>query len=241
MKASINSIESFGAVDGPGIRTVIFFNGCNLRCKFCHNPEMWKHLEDNYTVQELFDKVIKNKPYFKNGGGITLSGGEPLLHIDFLIPFCKKLKENGINVALDTAGYGLGNYEELLKYIDLIIYDIKDITGDRYKDLCGGNINTTWNFLEECNKLNKKFWIRQVVVPDVHDNEDYLIDLDKYIKEHINVNNIDRIEFLPYHKLGSEKYVSLNINNPYKDKEEMNKVECQKLYDEFMNIYNKVS
>lgn len=241
MNASINSIESFGAVDGPGIRTVIFFNGCNLRCKFCHNPEMWKRLEENYTVDELFNKIIRNKPYFNNGGGVTLSGGEPLLHSEFLIPFCKKLKSENIHIALDTAGYGLGNYEELLDLIDLIIYDIKDITEERYKDLTGGNINKTKEFLKVCNKLNKKFWVRQVVVPNLHDNLEYLTNLDKYIKDNINTNNIERIEFLPYHKLGSEKYISLGINNPYKDLIEMDVNKSKELYETFINIYNKAS
>lgn len=241
MKASVNSIESFGAVDGPGIRTVIFFNGCNLRCKFCHNPEMWKRLEDNYDVDTLVNRVIRNKPYFKNGGGVTLSGGEPLVHIDFLIPFCKKLKENDIHIALDTAGYGIGKYEELLPYIDLVIYDIKDITEERYKDLTGGSIKKTKEFLSVCNDLNKKFWVRQVVVPNLHDNIEYLNDLNNYVHEYINTDNIDRIEFLPYHKLGSEKYVTLGITNPYLDLPEMDKEKCDELYQKFMDIYHKAS
>ena len=111
MKSSVNSIETFGLVDGPGIRTVIFLNGCKLRCLYCHNPETWKMGELNYTTDELVAKIIRNKPYFKrNNGGVTFSGGEPLLQIDFLIDICKKLKAENIHIALDTAGVGIGKY-----------------------------------------------------------------------------------------------------------------------------------
>ena len=108
MQASVNSIETFGLVDGPGIRTVIFLNGCMLRCLYCHNPETWHMGNKNYTVDELVAKILRNKPYFKrNNGGVTFSGGEPLLQIDFLLDICKKLKEEGIHIALDTAGVGI--------------------------------------------------------------------------------------------------------------------------------------
>lgn len=240
MKGSINSIESCGAVDGPGIRCVVFLNKCLLRCKYCHNPETWHMQGMNYTKEELVKKIIRFKPYFKrNNGGVTFSGGEPLLQSNFLIETCKLLKEDNIHIALDTAGYGIGNYEEILNNIDLIIYDIKDITKDRYKDLTGGNIERTWEFLEVANKLNKKFWVRLVVVPGLHDNEEFLRELSTYIKEHIKEENIEKIEFLPYHKIGSEKYESLKIKNPYKDKEQMSITECEYLYKKFKEIYNQ--
>lgn len=239
MKSSINSIESCGTVDGPGIRTVIFFNECLLRCKYCHNPEMWHKQPTNYTVEELAQKIKRYKPYYGDTGGVTLSGGEPLLHAEFIIELAKILKKNNIHIALDTAGYGLGNYEEILKYIDLIIFDIKDIDEERFKNLTGGNIKKVFPFLEIANKLNKKFWLRQVIVPNIHDNLEFLISLNKYIKTHFNTQNIERIEFLPYHKLGSEKYLSLGLDNPYKDILEMDADKCANLYQEFMKIYNK--
>lgn len=238
MRASINSIESCGTVDGPGIRAVVFFNECHLRCKYCHNPEMWHRQGENYTEEELANKLKRYKPYFGTSGGVTLSGGEPLLHQDFIIKLAKILKEDNIHIALDTAGYGIGNYEELLSYIDLIIFDIKDINEVRFKDLTGGNIQKVWEFLETAKKLNKKFWIRQVVVPGIHDNENFLHLLNKYLKEHFIIENIERIEFLPYHKLGSEKYASLNIPNPYEELLPMDREKCEKLYHDFMNIYN---
>ncbi|MDE5630455.1 MAG: radical SAM protein, partial [Bacilli bacterium] len=154
MQASINSIESCGTVDGPGIRAVIFFNECHLRCKYCHNPEMWHRQGENYTPIELSNKIKRYKPYFGNNGGVTFSGGEPLLHQDFIIELSKLLKEENIHIALDTAGYGLGNYEELLSYIDLIIFDIKDINEPRFKNITGGNIKKEWECLDVSKRLN---------------------------------------------------------------------------------------
>ena len=126
VKGSVDSIETFGLVDGPGIRTVVFLNGCRLRCKYCHNPEMWNFKDYNYTPIELANKIIKNKNYFvSNKGGVTFSGGEPLLQSDFIIEVVKRLKKERIHVAIDTAGVGLGKYEKLLKYVDLVLLDIK--------------------------------------------------------------------------------------------------------------------
>ena len=128
MEASIDSIETFGLVDGPGIRTVIFLNKCNLRCKYCHNPETWVMKDTNYTSDEIVNRVLRNKSYYKNNGGVTFSGGEPLLQYDFLLETCKKLKENNVHIALDTSGVGNGDYLELLQTIDLVLLDIKHIT-----------------------------------------------------------------------------------------------------------------
>ena len=148
MKVSVNSIETFGLVDGPGIRTVIFLNGCKLRCLYCHNPEMWKMGSLNYTADELVAKIIRNKPYFKrNHGGVTFSGGEPLLQIDFLIDICKKLKSENIHIAIDTAGVGIGKYEELLSLIDLVILDIKHPNKEEYKKLTGLDISESEKFI----------------------------------------------------------------------------------------------
>ena len=155
MKASIDSIETFGLVDGPGIRTVVFFNGCKLRCKYCHNPEMWIKKDNNYTVDEVVHKVLRSKPYFKNNGGVTFSGGEPLLHSDFIIEVSKKLKKENINICLDTAGVGNGNYDELLKNIDIVLLDIKHTEKDTYKEITGKDLNEVENFIEACNKANK--------------------------------------------------------------------------------------
>ena len=133
MQASINSIESCGTVDGPGIRTVIFFNKCLLRCKYCHNPECFNMQGLNYTCDDLIEKIKRYKPYYGETGGVTLSGGEPLLQAEFVISFIKKLKKENIHIALDTAGITDKPYQEIVDNVDLIIYDIKDITEKRYK------------------------------------------------------------------------------------------------------------
>lgn len=236
IRASIDSIESFGLVDGPGIRVVVFFNGCKLRCKYCHNPEMWTKKENNYSPQELVDKIKRYKTYFKDKGGVTFSGGEPLIHSKFIIETSKLLKQEGIHIALDTAGVGLGDYEEVLKYIDLILLDIKHTTRQGYKDITGLDIDETEKFIEEINKQNKPVWIRQVVVPGIMDNYEYMDSLIKYLKK---IKNVERVDFLPFHRLGREKYLAMNIPYPYENKNEMDKEECNKLYKYFEENYKK--
>ena len=240
MRTSIDSIETFSTVDGPGIRTIVFFNECILRCIYCHNPEMWCKRNENYTAPELVEKILKNKEYFGESGGVTFSGGEPLLQNKFLIEVCKKLKKEDIHIALDTSGVGIGNYEEILKYIDLIIFDIKHVTQDGYKKVTRMYTNEYENFLDVANKLNKKFWLRQVIVPGIMDNEEYLESLNKYIKNNFNLDNIEKIEFLPYHKLGREKYIKLNIPYPCENIPEMDKEDCETLYNKFMRIYKNI-
>lgn len=238
MKASIDSIETFGLVDGPGIRTVIFLNKCNLRCKFCHNPETWVMKNENYTSEEIIDRVLRNKPYYKNNGGVTFSGGEPLLQYEFLLETCKKLKQENIHIAIDTAGIGNGDYQELLQTIDLVLLDIKHITKEGYIDITQtDNIDKFNDFVEQLNKTNVEVWIRQVIIPDVNDNIEYMNALATYIKT--NIKNVTKIEFLPFHTLGNEKYEKLGIKNPYKDKKDMDKDKCDELYNHFINEYNK--
>ena len=238
MKASVNSIETFGLVDGPGIRTVIFLNGCKLRCLYCHNPEMWNMGAGNYTVDELVTKILRNKPYFKrNNGGVTFSGGEPLLQIDFLLEICQRLKEEGIHIAIDTAGVGIGKYDEILSLVDLVLLDIKHPNKEGYLKLTGRDISESEKFIESLNKSGKPVWIRQVIVPGIMDNEEYLHELASYL---LKIKNIEKIEFLPFHHLGFSKYAELKIENPLKNTPEMNVEECQKLYEKFTSIYNKL-
>ena len=235
MKAAIDSIESFGLVDGPGIRTVVFLSGCKLRCKYCHNPEMWVKGKENYTSSELVKKVLRNKPYFKrNNGGVTFSGGEPLLQIDFLLEVCPMLKKEDIHITLDTAGVGLGKYDELLPFIDLVLLDIKHITKEGYLDLTGQPMDEFYNFLDSLNKSNTKVWIRQVIVPDVNDDIEYVKGLAKFIKQ---IKNIEKVEFLPYHKMGDEKYQKLGLTNPYLEKEAMDKEKVDDLYNSFLEVW----
>ena len=236
IRGSVNSIETFGLVDGPGIRTVVFLNGCKLRCKYCHNPEMWNMGNFNYTPEELANKIIRNKNYFKNNGGVTFSGGEPILQSEFIIEVCKILKREGIHIAIDTAGVGNGNYLELLNYVDLVLFDIKYTDSDGYKELTGHDICDSLEFIKALNKSSACVWIRQVIVPGLMDNDKYLDSLAKTIDK---IKNIERIDFLPYHKLGCDKYVKLGINNPYRDMEEMDRDKCDKLYNKFIDKYLK--
>lgn len=237
-KGSVDSIESMGLLDGPGIRTVIFLNGCKLRCRYCHNPEMFTKKENNYTPKELVKKILRNKPYFKNNGGVTFSGGEPLLQSDFIIECAKLLKKEKIHIAIDTAGVGNGNYEEILKYIDLVLLDIKHTTKEGYKQITTHEMKEINQFIEALNKANKKVWIRQVIVPEIMDNENYIDSLVEYLKK---INNIEKVTFLPFHRLGREKYLKLNIPYPYENKKDMDKEKCNKLYELFLKKYKKLN
>lgn len=236
-KINVSKIESFSTVDGPGIRTTIFLGKCKLRCKFCHNPEMWKKSNDNYTTEELFNKIIRNKPYFKNNGGITFSGGEPLLQSDNLISLFKKLKKEKIHIALDTSGIGNIN-EELLNLVDLFLLDIKHITKDGFKEIAQAEYYDQFiEFINILNKLNKDIWIRQVIIPNVNDNNEYIHDLAHFINK--KIKNVKKVEFLPFHTLGFKKYEDLNIKNPYLNKKAMDEKKCNELYKSFIKKLKK--
>lgn len=228
MKGSVNSIETFGLLDGPGIRTVIFLNGCKLRCLYCHNPETWIMQNLNYTAEEIANIVIKNKPYFTNGGGVTFSGGEPLLQSEFIIEVCKLLKKENIHIALDTSGCGNGNYDELLKYIDLVILDIKATEEEEYKYITGRDMSLFNEFKNKIIELNKKVWIRQVIVPNINDDKRHMDLLREYVKQ---FTNLEKIELLPYHTSGVTKYEKLNIPYKLKDITDMDKNKCDELYN----------
>lgn len=206
----INSIETMGLVDGPGIRFVVFLQGCHLRCLYCHNPETWS-LKGGMamTAEELLQKIKRYKPYFEDNGGVTFSGGEPLLQPEFLIETMKLCQKENIHTCLDTSGYGTDKDEEVLKYTDLVILDIKATNNELYQKITGKNIEKVDNFIELCNKLNKKMWLRQVIVPGINDNEENILELKEYIKK---IKNIEKIELIPYHTFGEDKYKKLNLN-----------------------------
>lgn len=213
MMGRIHSIETMGLMDGPGVRFVVFFQGCKLRCGYCHNPDTWNPNDgEKISAEELLKKALRFKPYFKNSrGGITCSGGDPLMQPEFLIKFLKLCKENGLHTALDTAGFGMGQYEEILKYTDLVILDIKHVDKRGYIELAGGNIEEFWSFAEVLKKSNVKLWIRHVVVPGITDSENHMNKLKKIIDE---FDNVEKVELLPYHTLGVNKYETMGI--PYR-------------------------
>lgn len=229
MKGNINSIETMGLVDGPGIRIVIFLQGCPLRCLFCHNPETWSKAENQeMTPEEALKKVLRYKNYFGENGGVTFSGGEPLLQPDFLLETLKLCKENNINTALDTSGVNnyTGNKEEILKYVDLVIWDIKAINKEGYKKMTSKEIDESLEFLTICQKLNKKMWLRQVIVPGINDTEEYILKLKDFIKP---LKNIEKVELLPYHVLGVEKYKKMGLKYRLDGVEAMDVERCKEL------------
>jgi pyruvate formate lyase activating enzyme len=166
MIGRVSKIETLGLVDGPGVRIVIFLSGCPLRCKYCHNPEMWDiNSGKEYTSIELLSIILKYKNYFGNDGGVTFSGGEPLLQSEFLLEVLKLCKENNINTALDTSGCIIN--EEVLNYVDLVLLDIKALDNNSYQDLTGKTIDNNLKFLELIKNINKRLWLRCVIVSRV--------------------------------------------------------------------------
>ncbi len=205
----IKQIETMGLVDGPGIRVVIFMQGCPLRCIFCHNPEMQEYDGGTkYAPQDVLRIVLKYKNYFGNQGGVTFSGGEPLAQPEFLLECLRLCKEEGINTCLDTSGVGNDKFnEKILSYVDLVILDIKALTNDKYKEMTNLSIDKNLEFLDLCQKLNKKLWLRNVIVPGINDTENYIKSLATFIKP---LSNVEKVELLPYHTMGKIKYEKLN-------------------------------
>lgn len=222
LKGNVHSIESMGLVDGPGIRVVVFLQGCALRCKFCHNPDTWiVNGGEEYTPEDIVKKLERFKTYFaSSGGGVTFSGGEPLRQPEFLLEVLKLCKSKGIHTCLDTSGYGFGDYDEILKYTDLVLFDVKHFTRKGYKDVTYMEIDESLKFLEAMKKNNTKMWIRHVVVPGLTDSEKHLKELKKFIDK---VPNVEKVELLPYHMLGVNKYEVLGLKYSLEGVESMNK------------------
>lgn len=233
-EGNIHSIESMGLVDGPGIRVVVFLQGCPLRCSFCHNPDTWNCSGGTkYTPEEIVRKIERYKPYFKNSGGVTFSGGEPLLQVDFLIETLKLCKEKGINTVIDTSGVGVGRYEEILEYVDMILFDVKHYDIKEYKDITGKDMDESLKFLSIAQKMHKKMWIRHVVMPEVTDSSEHMKKLASFIKP---LKNVEKIELLPYHLLGKNKYDNLNIKYKLEDMPPMDKERAKELENELIEL-----
>lgn len=213
---NVHSTESFGSVDGPGIRFISFMQGCRLRCQFCHNPDTWNMKGGTpYTAQELFDEAIKYRAFWGDKGGVTVSGGEPLLQIDFLIEYFKLCKENGVTTTLDTCGGPFtfeepffSKFEELMKYTDLILFDIKHIDPIGHRKLTGVNNKNIMQLSQYLDKIGQPVWIRHVLVPTRTDFDEYLERLSDYVA---SLSNVRKFEVLPYHKMGVYKYKAMGI------------------------------
>lgn len=215
----IHSTESFGSVDGPGIRFIIFTQGCRMRCEFCHNPDTWKiGTGKERTADDVLAEALKYREYWGEKGGITVSGGEPLLQLDFLIELFQKAKAEGIHTTLDTCGNPFtreepffSKFEKLMEYTDLLLFDIKQIDNEAHKRLTKhGNANIL-DMAQYLSEIGKPVWIRHVLVPERSDYDEYLIRLDAFIK---TLNNVDKVEILPYHTMGRYKWQELGLTYP---------------------------
>lgn len=238
MKGYISQIETMGLLDGPGVRTVIFLDGCPLRCAYCHNPEMWKINKESktYTPEELMELINKYKSYYGKNGGVTFSGGEPLFQTSFLKNIVKLCKENNINATLDTSGSIFNKeVEEIIEMVDLIILDIKAIDFENYKKITGYEMDIFNKFLEFIKTKNKSLWIRTVIIPEINDNEEAIKSLANYIKE---IPNVKKIELLPYHKMGDIKYKNLNIKNTLENTKAMDIDKCKILENKLKELLN---
>src|SRR5574344_288764 len=215
MNGKIHSFESFGTVDGPGIRFVVFMQGCYLQCKFCHNRDTWNITAGTtYTPQDVFNKIIKYKNYFiYSNGGVTISGGEPLLQSDFLIELFKLLKQEKIHTAIDTSGNLeiTDSIKTLINLTDLFLLDIKCINSDICKELTGKDNKNELEFARYLSKHNKPMWIRQVLVPGITDKPNDLRNLNKFLS---SLTTIKKFEFLPYHDAGKFKWIELGLKYP---------------------------
>jgi pyruvate formate lyase activating enzyme len=233
----IKQIETMGLVDGPGVRVVIFMQGCSLRCLFCHNPEMWSN-EGGITItpEEVLNTILKYKNYFGSDGGVTFSGGEPLSQPEFLIECLKLCREHNINTCVDTAGLGDSSYfEKILSYTDLVLFGLKGLNEEEYKNTSKGSMKKNLEFLNICQKLNKKIWIRLVIVPEINDSEEYIRSLVDFLKP---LTNIEKVELLPYHTIGVSKYKKLGIDYPLKDTKAMKIDKCKKLEQLLTSLIN---
>ncbi len=216
-KGRIHSIETCGTVDGPGIRYVIFTQGCPLRCLYCHNPDC-RHPEDGkeVTVDELITDIQKYKSYMKfSGGGVTVTGGEPLMQPEFVAEIFRRCQELEIHTTLDTSGYvNLATAKPVLKYVDLVLLDIKSFDKKTYQQVTQVSLEPTLNFARYLNVINQPAWIRFVLVPNLTDASNNINGLAKFISQ---LNNIERVEILPFHKMGEYKWKQLRYDYKLKN------------------------
>ena len=241
IKGNIHSIETCGTVDGPGIRFVIFMQGCPLRCQYCHNPDTWQTDTNKFmTVDEIMQKYDGVKEFVRSGG-ITVTGGEPLLQIDFVTELFKVAKNHGIHTALDTSGIifnpeNTENINKLLKYTDLVLLDIKHIDDEEHKKLTGASNKNILAFAQYLSEKQIPVWIRHVVVKDITLNEKYLKELGKFLA---TLNNIKALDILPYHNMAIPKYESLGINYPLKNTSPTSKEEAINARNIILQEYKK--
>lgn len=239
----IHSIETFGTVDGPGIRFIIFMQGCPLRCKYCHNRDTWDLVGGKeYSVDEVMNEILKYKSYMKSSnGGITVSGGEATLQAKFVAELFKKAKEEGIHTCLDTSGFvDIYKIKPILKYTDLVLLDLKHMNEDKCRELTGVGIKKTKELASYLSDKKIPVWIRHVLVPNITDDVENLKEMAKFVS---NLENVDRFELLPYHTMGVHKWESMGLNYELKDISDATQEDVNRAIDimsEFnIDIFNK--
>lgn len=235
MKGAIHSIETFGSVDGPGVRYIVFLQGCTLRCKYCHNADTWKIKEGTEEASDVLNKALRYKMYWRKEGGITVSGGEPLVQIDFVIELFKLAKEKGVHTTLDTSGGVftteepfISKFNELMKYTDLVMLDLKHIHEEGHKNLTGFSNTNILTMARTLSDMKKPMWIRHVLVPGYTDDESQLRDLRAFID---TLESVEKVEVLPYHTMGAYKWTELNMNYPLEGVEPPSKESIQMAID----------
>ena len=224
----IHSLETFGTVDGPGVRFVVFFQGCPMRCQYCHNPDTWK-IEDGeeMTADEIIDRFERNRSFYQTGG-ITATGGEPMLQLDFLTELFTKAKAKDIHTCLDTSGIMFpGKHEkieQLMSVTDLVMLDIKHINDEEHQKLTGQSNSNILAFAKYLDSIRKPVWIRHVVVPGITFDEKELTELGLFLK---TLRNVEKLEVLPYHSMGKVKYDNLGMDYVLKDTPQLTKAEAK--------------
>lgn len=227
MKGKIHSIETCGTVDGPGIRYILFTQGCPLRCKYCHNPDTWSLQNGkDADTEDLITDIVKYKSFMQfSGGGITVSGGEPLLQPEFVKDLFEKCKANNIHTALDTSGFiSIEKADSVLDFTDLVLLDIKSFNPGVYKDLTGVSLDPTLNFANHLNQRKIPVWIRYVLVPGLTDAAEDIEGLAQFLS---TLENVERIDILPFHKMGEYKWEQLGYAYALADTIEPSKTEVE--------------
>jgi len=233
MNGIIHSFQSLGAVDGPGLRYVVFMQGCPLRCAYCHNPDTWDTAGKEYSADEVFERVLRCKPYFAKNGGVTVSGGEPLMQWKFVSELFQRLHEAGINTALDTSGIGnLDGAREVLDNTDLAICDLKFAGAEDYSRYCKGSMSAVAAFLELTETMGVPLWVRHVAVPNLTDSDEYILKIAALAARY---SNLQRLELLPFRKICVTKYAAMGIGFPLSDYDECSDAEIQRLYKTLIN------
>lgn len=217
-KGALHSIETFGSVDGPGIRYVIFLQGCAMRCQFCHNADTWQMRNGEAEAKDVLQQALRYRSYWRGGGGITVSGGEPLLQIDFLLELFEEAKKQGIHTVIDTCGQPFtreepffSKFKALMTNTDLVLLDIKHIDSEQHRTLTGWGNENILDMARWLSSIGKPVWIRHVLVPQRNDSDEDLRRLDAFVR---TLSNVERFEVLPYHTLGVYKWKELGIPYP---------------------------